>query len=185
MNLLAKPVFKVLCKFNGFRNRLLLDQIQSQLGACGRNVSFTPDCVFNSPETIFIGNDVYIGYGAYFSAVNAHIRIEDKVMFGPQVALICGNHNTSVIGEYMFDVKVKKGEDDRPIIVEKDVWIGFRAIILKGVTVHRGSIVAAGSIVTKDVPPYAIVCGVPAKVIRFRWDEETIVEHEKLLLEKL
>lgn len=59
-------------------------------------------------------------------------------------------------------------------IIGSDVWIGHSAIIKAGVTIGHGAAIGAGSVVTKDVPPYAIVAGVPAKVIRFRFDEETI-----------
>lgn len=62
--------------------------------------------------------------------------------------------------------------------IGNDAWIGARATILEGVTIGDGAIVAAGAIVTKDIPPYAIVGGVPAKIIRYRFDEETI---QKLL----
>jgi maltose O-acetyltransferase len=58
--------------------------------------------------------------------------------------------------------------DLKSVVIEDDVWIGTRAIILPGVTVHHGSIIAAGAVVTKDVPEYAIVGGNPAKVIKYR-----------------
>ncbi len=65
-----------------------------------------------------------------------------------------------------------------PAIVGHDVWIGMRAIVMGGVTIGNGAIVAAGAVVTKDVPPYAIVGGVPAKVIRYRFPPETIAALE-------
>jgi len=66
-------------------------------------------------------------------------------------------------------------------IIEHDVWIGTKAVIMRGVTIGTGAVVAAGAVVTKDVPPYAIVGGVPAKIIRYRFDEKII---EKLLKTK-
>ena len=63
---------------------------------------------------------------------------------------------------------IDQGYYDAPIVVEDDVWIGFGAIILAGVTIGRGAIIGAGSVVNKDVPPYAIVGGVPAKVLKMR-----------------
>jgi maltose O-acetyltransferase len=102
-------------------------------------------------------------------------------MFGPQVAVIGGRHNTSVVGRFMIDVTEKRPEDDLGVVIQDDVWVGARAIILRGVVIGRGSIVGAGALVTKSVPPYAIVVGVPARVVRFRWDVETILEHEAAL----
>ena len=64
------------------------------------------------------------------------------------------------------------------IIIDDDVWIGYRAIVLSGVHVGQGAVIAAGAVVTKDVPPYAIVGGNPAKVINYRFDEDMI---DKLL----
>ena len=61
----------------------------------------------------------------------------------------------------------------KPVIIDNDVWIGARAIIKNGVHISTGAVIASGAVVTKDVPPYAIVGGVPAKVIKYRFDEET------------
>jgi maltose O-acetyltransferase len=148
--------------------------------SCGKNFCFDPygSYTFN---TIFVGNDVDLGWKPILWAVESQIKIGNKVMFGPEVVLIGGEHNTSVVGNYMFDVTEKRPEDDRDVIIEDDVWIGSRAIILKGVTIGRGSIVAAGAVVTKSVPPYTIVAGVPAKVLKFRWNIDTILHHEELL----
>jgi acetyltransferase-like isoleucine patch superfamily enzyme len=95
--------------------------------------------------------------------------------------IIGGRHNTAVVGQFMTEVSVKRPDDDLGVLIEVDVWIGSPAIVLRGVRIGRGSIVGAGSIVTNDVPPYAIAVGSPAKAVKFRWDVDTIVEHEKLL----
>lgn len=69
-------------------------------------------------------------------------------------------------------------EELQPVVVGHDVWIGARALVLDGVTIGDGAVIAAGAVVTQDVAPYAIVGGVPAKLIRYRFDSQTI---EKLL----
>jgi acetyltransferase-like isoleucine patch superfamily enzyme len=67
------------------------------------------------------------------------------------------------------------------LVIEQDCWIGFGAIVLSGVTIGRGAIVAAGAVVTCDVPPYAIVAGNPVRVLGARFTPEQIVEHERIL----
>ena len=60
---------------------------------------------------------------------------------------------------------------DQPVVIEDDVWVGANVTILKGVTIGHGSVVAAGAVVTKSCPPYSIIGGVPAKVLRKRFEE--------------
>lgn len=161
-------------------NCLLQQILRPLFRSCGRNVRFDAFGYY-SYSNILIGNDVFIGDGASFAASRTTITIGSKVMFGPQVMIRGGNHNTSVRGAFMFDVKEKRPEDDQPVVIEDDVWVGARAVLLKGVHVGRGAIVAAGAVVTRPVPPYAIVGGVPAKVLRFRWPVEDIIRHEEQL----
>ena len=70
---------------------------------------------------------------------------------------------------------------DCDIIVEEDVWIGCNVTLLAGAHIGRGAIIAAGAVVSKEVPPYAVIGGVPAKVIKFKWSIDQILEHESIL----
>jgi len=146
----------------------------------GTNFIFHPADLF-SYSTITVGNDVYIGPGAKFSASESSITLGNKIMFGPNVTIMGGGHNTSVVGSYMYDVKEKLPENDLPVVIEDDVWVGCNVVILKGVTIGRGAIVAAGSVVINSVEPYSIVGGVPAKKISQRFTVAEIIEHEKIL----
>lgn len=148
--------------------------------SCGTGVVFDPDGRY-SYKTIEIGNDVFIGPHAVFQATKSGIIIGNKVMFGPNVTIMGGDHNSGEMGKFMFDVKEKRPDDDQLVIIDNDVWVGAGVTILKGVHLRRGCIVAAGAIVTRNVPPYAIVGGVPAKIIKFRFDMETIMTHEASL----
>lgn len=132
-------------------------------------------------ENIAVGHDVSLGHAPVLMAAKSKISIGNHVMFGPQVVIIAGNHNSSVVGRFMTTVHEKRLDDDIDVNIDDDVWIGARAIVLRGVNIGRGAIVGAGAVVTKSVPPYAIVVGNPARVLRFRWDVETIVAHESVL----
>ena len=80
-----------------------------------------------------------------------------------------------------YDCNEKRQENDLPIVIEDGVWCGANVTILKGVTIGKDSIVAAGAVVTKSFPPYSIIGGVPAKLLKKRFTEEQIQEHERLM----
>jgi maltose O-acetyltransferase len=93
------------------------------------------------------------------------VIIGKDVMMGPEVMIYTSNHETNRTDMPM----IEQGDTQAiPVVIEDDVWIGARAILLPGVHIGKGAIVAAGSIVTKAVPPYTIVGGNPAKEIRKR-----------------
>lgn len=150
----------------------------------GHHFIFDPDSHY-SYRNIEVGDDVSIGPGATFLASESKIIIGNKVLFGPNVTIVGGNHNTSIVGRFMYDIHEKRPEDDQDVIIENDVWVGSGATILKGVRVGRGSIIAAGAVVNKDVLPYTVVGGIPAKIITLRFDTtETISKHDALLYPK-
>ena len=94
------------------------------------------------------------------------------------------DHRTDSLSTYPFKKMIfAEGEEATSkgdIVISDDVWIGYNAIVMSGVTIGQGAVVAAGAIVTKDVPPYAIVAGVPAKVVKYRFSEELINELKKI-----
>lgn len=160
------------------RARMIL--LRPLFGGYGSGFLFDPDG-FYSFRHIFVGDDVLLGSRPVLMAALSEIRIGSHVMFGPEVVVIGGGHNTKVVGRFMKSVKEKSGDEDLGVVIEDDVWVGARAVILRGVRVGRGSIIGAGSVVTKGVPPYSIVAGNPAAVVRFRWDVSTILAHEEKL----
>ena len=145
----------------------------------GKNFQFDPDAKF-SFSTISVGNDVYLGPG---SQISADVTIGNKVMFGPMVHILGGDHKLDGLGRFMIDCH--EGGINKPIIIEDDVWIGSNAFINKGVTLGRGCVVGAATMVTKDVPPYAVVVGNPAKIYRYRFNPEQIKRHEALQREAI
>ena len=134
---------------------------------CGKNVNIEHGVFFGSGHGIKIGDHSGLGINSLIGPA----KIGKYVMMGPEVIFISRNHEYSDLKKPMLLQDVRLLE---PIIIEDDVWIGVRAIILPGKRIGRGSIVGAGAVVTKDVPPYAIVGGNPAKIISFRKEPSTI-----------
>ncbi len=179
---LSKILLLIIRLFRGVPNVLCRYALRPQFKSIGTNVKFSYlNSRLEKLSNISIGSDVYIGPFAVFLCTESNIRIGNKVLFGPNVTMIAGDHRVTDVGRYIFDVTDKKPEDDKDIVIEDDVWIATNTTILKGVTIGRGAVVAAGSLVIKDVPPYAVVGGVPAKILKYRFTEDQIMQHEMLL----
>ena len=149
------------------------------------------------PMNNFDFNHVDIGHGSYgelnivdFGGDN-NLVIRNFVSIAQNVTfLLNAEHYTNRISTYPFKVKelkIQKSESfgKGDITVDDDVWIGYGATIMSGVHIGQGAIIAAGAVVVAEVPPYAIVGGVPAKVIKYRFDSEMILELLKIDYEKL
>src|SRR5665811_529621 len=91
-------------------------------------------------KTIHVGDQVNLGVEPVMIASMSVIRIGNNVMFGPRVTIVGGGHNTTVKGRPMSSVHEKSGNEDLGVLIEDDVWVGSGAIILRGVTLGRGSI---------------------------------------------
>ncbi len=120
-------------------------------------------------EEVIIGNFCSIAMNVFFLMGGEHPYVH--ISTSPFKDLYCNEHKDDV----------SKGK----IIVEDDVWIGWGATILSGVRIGQGAVVATGAVVTKDVPPYAIVGGVPAKVIKYRFNDNLVNELTKVDYNKL
>ena len=162
------------------KKRFYMYIIRPKFKKYGKNFIYDPYGTY-SFSTIEVGNDVFIRPGATLMASESGIDIGNKVMFGPNVTILGGDHNTSVIGKYMYDVKKKKHGDDLPVLISNDVWLGCGCTILKGVTIGEGAIVAAGALVVKNVSPYSIVGGVPARLLKNRFTTEELKKHKMSL----
>ena len=151
---------------------------------CGRGVYLRPmSSDIKGVRNLSVGDGTSIPKGATLYCTDAPLTIGRKVIFGPRPTIVTGDHRTDLIGKYIIDVTTeeKLPENDQPVVIEDDVWCGANVTILKGVTIGRGSIVAAGAVVTHSFPPYSVIGGVPAKLLKMRFTPEEIVEHERML----
>lgn len=117
---------------------------------------FTPIYI-NYGKHISIGKNVFINFDCTFLALGG-ITIEDDVLIGPKVSLVTENHP--------LNPEHRKGLICKPILIKRNAWIGANATILPGVTIGENAVVAAGAVVSKDVPDNAVVGGIPAKFIK-------------------
>jgi maltose O-acetyltransferase len=129
---------------------------------CGSGVRIGVGARFGSGAKLSIGNNSSLGDNA---RLLGEITIGDNVMMGPDVAIMTYNHGSADVTRPMIEQGVTPID---PVVIGDDVWIGMRVMILPGVKVASHSIIAAGAVVTKDVPEWAIVGGNPAKVIKSR-----------------
>lgn len=152
--------------------------------ARGKNVTIDKTFIYAGEENISFGDNTNVAPNCIMLASLAKINIGSHVMISPNDTFVTGEHRSDIIGEYMKNVTpdMKLPQNDKDINIEDDVWIGSNVVVLKGVTIGRGSIIHAGAIVTKRVPPYTIYINDKLKVARF--SPEEIIEHERILHEK-
>lgn len=186
--------------FSGLKRRV--KNLYYRIKYRNKKLSFGRNVCIGGFDTCFEG-DNFIGEGTYFSGnigymsyISMNCEISGKIgrycSIAPEVKVITGNHpierfvsshpcfysveyksRTSFVSSQKFD-EFAYSEGNYPVTIGNDVWIGYGAKLLQGVSIGDGAVIASGALVTKDVPPYAVVGGVPAKVIKYRFTSEQI-----------
>ncbi len=179
----SRFIIKIPMAFGWFYDKVISFFMKKVMAECGRNVTIKPrTSIFKGLENFHFADDVNIGKYAIIFSTEAQLFIGRKVVTAPRLKIITGNHRIDCIGHFMFDADYeKRPEDDQDVVIEGDNWIGIDVTILSGVTIGRGCVVAAGAVVTKSMPPYTIVGGCPARVLKNRFSVEEILEHERKL----
>lgn len=164
-------------------DRMIMHFTHHLFAKCGKKVIFFPTNSFFTYENITIGDNVSIGYGATFIATNSQITIGNNTMISSNVTIRGGKRSSHIPGKLIRDYQIndKLTTDDAPVVIDEDVMIETGAIILKGTHIGKGAIIKAGAVVDKDVPPYAIVWGVPAVIINYRWSLKELLQHEEII----
>lgn len=161
--------------------RLIFGYSRKSFGYLHPDAYFTPPVHIINPKNVFIYTDTGMG-NCSISAVNARFIVKKGTAIGGGLNAHTGNH-ARIIGTFLNQIRDcdKPKGYDRDIVIDEDAWIGSNVTLLAGVHIGRGATVAAGAVVTKDIPPYCIAGGIPAKVIKAYWDIPQIIEHEKKL----
>lgn len=146
-----------------FLNFIKVFYLKIQGSKIGKRVVFYPGIKIHPASNIHIGDDVDISWGAIIHT-SGGVHIGNRVLIGFRTFISTGNHVIPEGKGRIFD----SGHDRKPVTIEDDVWIGANTSILAGVTIGEGAIIAAGSVVNKDVEPFTIVGGIPAKLIKKR-----------------
>lgn len=139
--------------------KLRLLYLRAYLARCGKGTSVQMRCRFLNAQKIYVGDRNVLNFGCLFDGRRYPIRIGNDVSIGPEAAILTLGHDPQ-----SPDFADRGGE----VVIGDKAWICFRAIVLPGVKIGEGAVVAAGAVVSRDVEPYAIVAGSPARVVGAR-----------------
>ncbi|KAL1953860.1 hypothetical protein VTO42DRAFT_2084 [Malbranchea cinnamomea] len=133
--------------------------LRELVGRVGNNTFIEPPFMPDYGCNTVIGNDVFINWNCTILDTSL-VVIGDRVMMGPNVSIYTAGHDTSILS------RRKYVEFGHPVFIEDDCWIGGNVIILPGVRIGQGSTIGAGSVVTKDIPPFSVAVGSPCRVVK-------------------
>jgi maltose O-acetyltransferase len=170
MNLLTSKLEYILGKclikiFTGAKKVILSSTNQeliTKLNHCGELVNFQGKIEIVSPQNVVIENNVHIGNNAYLDG-RGGIFIGENTHISRNLVIHSSSHNYQGI-RLPFDDTY----NFKPVVIERNVWIGTNVIIIPGVSIGEGAIVGAGTVVTKSIPPFAIVGNQPNRIIKYR-----------------
>lgn len=153
---------------------------RKQLGYCHPTSHLIKPLVIKGAKNVYMYEDTGLK-DALIMAPKAKFIMKKHSGAAEGLTVITGNHERRVGRFYRTITEQEKQLQDMDVVVEEDCWIGTRVTLLMGVTLRRGTTVAAGAVVSKSTAPYSVVGGVPARHIKFYWSIDQIMEHEALL----
>ena len=156
---------------------------RKQLGYCHPYTHLIKPLVIKGAQNVYMYEDTGLK-DALIMTPKAKFIMKKHSGAAEGLTVITGNHERRIGRFYRTITEQEKHLQDMDVVVEEDCWIGTRVTLLMGVTLRRGTTVAAGAVVSKSTAPYSVVGGVPAKHIKFYWSIDQIMEHEALLYPK-
>lgn len=158
------PLISLKYSFHNYMHNLKLSYFLKN-SKIGKNVKIMVKNEFKNPENISIGDHVYIGPSGKFFAQGS-IEIKTGVIIGPQCTIYTSNHNYDSLE--MKSVPYDNKVNSKKVTICDFVWIGGNVVIVPGVKIGKFAVIAAGAVITRDVPPYAVMGGNPAEILKFR-----------------
>lgn len=152
-----------------------------KFGFCAPTATIIPPCYITRQNNVYLYEDTKIEH-AHILNRNGKFIMKQHSAASVGLHVVTGSH-AMVKGRFYRSITEaeKPAGFDKDVVVEEDVWIGMNVTLTAGVTVGRGSTLATGSVVIRDIPPYCVVGGVPAKPLKFKWTIDEILEHEAAL----
>lgn len=148
----------------------------------GINSAIEYPCNITNPQMVSIEENVRVRYGInIINSPNEKVIIKKYSLIAPNVTIVTNSHRPTVTIPKILLGATHINDKSGDVVIEEDCWIGTGVIILAGVTIGRGSVVSAGAVVSHDVPPYSLVVGIPARVVKKIFSIQQILEHEKIL----
>lgn len=149
------PGYEFANKFRSYLCKFIFKQV-------GKNIVIKHGAYFGKGSNIIMGHHSQLGIDC---KVEEDLIIGDYVLMGPDIIIFSSEHEFSSL---QVPIMFQGAKEKKPVIIGNDVWIGARVIIMPGVKIGNHCIIGANSVVTKDIPNYAIVAGSPAKIIKYR-----------------
>lgn len=176
---MVKLVVAILNMWQAFVNKCRLKNIH--LGYKGKNVMFVfPSCISN-PSQVYLHDYSRLQQRHTIYNYTGKFVLKEYSGISVDLLVVTGNHKPTVgIPQYLLALS-HINDDERDVIVEEDVWIGARVTLLAGAHIGRGAVIGANTLVNKEIPPYAVAVGSPAKIIAAKFTIDEILEHERIL----
>ena len=156
-----------------------INRLCRQMYSTGKNIYLTVPFSVSAPELISIGDYSKILGGFTFIGTKGKLRIGDYTEISTDFTVVTDNHTPTVGIPYTFTGSLHINDKSQDIEVSDDCWIGTRVTLLPGSNIGRDSVIGACSLVNKPFPPYAVIAGIPAKIIGVKFDKAQILAHEQ------
>lgn len=155
---------------------------KQDFGYCHPNVQLDYPIRIDNPQNVFLYENTKMRDGVrIINSPKEKVFVKKYSAIASNTTIVTSNHTSTVTIPHILLGSSHVNDKSTDIIINEDVWIGTRVTLLAGTVLGRGCIVGAGSIVNKEIPPYALVVGSPARIIAVKFSIEQIIEHEKVL----